>query len=119
MVGEEAKLDLLALALPSDRITLGQIRRREPEHFEEYLPNTDDQLSDLNIASTVATEVLLAKCAYRAGCGGKPMPLRERLRHIKGLNADYILYGLSTGMAKTMELVRDFERASEAKARQR
>ena len=94
---------------------MGQIRREHPQIFEDYLPaGGDPNLSALNIRATIATEVLLAKNAYAKAAGSSTgrISQAQRLEYIDLLGSDYRRYGLSTGPAKSKELIRDFERAA-------
>jgi hypothetical protein len=113
------QLDLSKIDLPSDRITMGMVRRAEPYGFEPYLTHTDDAPDD--IIATVATEILLAKAAYAKARGIKPEePVLPGERHefILNLNEDYRLYGISTGLKQTTEMIRAMERAAAAQAKQ-
>jgi hypothetical protein len=113
------QLDLSKIDLPSDRITLGKIRRVEPEGFEPY--TSSEHISPDNIIATVATEILLAKAAYakaRRIDPKEPVDAGERREYILNLNEDYCLYGISTGVKQTTEMIRGMERAAAEQAKQ-
>jgi hypothetical protein len=120
MVESHSHLDLSGIDFPSDRVTIGQIRREQPEYFEDYLPAQDHGLSALNIASTVAMEVSLAKNAYSKATGGAHDRISTSVRRerIEALHDDYVDYGISNGLAQTKELIRALERDAVKQAKQ-
>jgi hypothetical protein len=103
--------DFSTISFPSDRITIGQIRQEQPDTFAEDGLFTAHATYFLAI-STVLCEQGLAKKAWAAALGQPdPEPNEDRLEQITMLNDDYVRYGLSTGIAKTREMVREFEKA--------
>jgi hypothetical protein len=112
------QLDLSKIILPSDRITMGTVRRVEADAFEPYI--SYDPIS-LDIVATVATETLLARAAYAKARGitpAEPVSPSERREYILNLHDDYCLYGISTGIRQSNELIRAMERAATQQARQ-
>jgi hypothetical protein len=113
----EHRLDFAALPLPSDRVTLGMLRRRQPTVF--------DRLSDwripadlLEILATVHLENIVARRAFAAECKQPdPLPTEDRRELIRMLNDDYQRYGISSGMQETRQLIRDLEAAARQQAR--
>jgi hypothetical protein len=114
-------LNVVALDLPSDRITMGQVRRSQPNLFDTYHESSEHEISMLNIAATIATELILARNAYAKAKGlppFQPMDHKERRREIDGLDADYGQFGISTGPKQTFELIRKLERDAANQAKQ-
>lgn len=109
--------DFSTISFPSDRITIAQIRKEHPDIF------TEDGLfaaraSSFLAISTILCELGLAKKAWASVLRKPdPQPNENRLEQITMLNDDYVRYGLSTGIAKTRQLVRDFEKAVAEQAR--
>jgi len=121
MVEPSDALNVSALDLPSDRITFGQVRRAHPDCFDTYQKSSERSISSLNVAATIATELILARNAYAKAKGlppYKPMDQKERRREIDGLDADYCEFGISTGPRQTFELIRKLERDSANQAKQ-
>jgi hypothetical protein len=121
MAESSAALDVSALDLPSDRITIGQIRRSQPDCFDTYGKSGEHSVSTLNIAATIATELILARNAYAKALGrspDEPMDEKERRDEILGLNEDYCEFGISTGPKHTFELIRKLESDAANQAKQ-
>ncbi len=108
--------DFSTIQFPSDRITIAQIRKEQPYMF------TRDALGEahagnFDAVNTIRCELILAEKAWAAALGRPdPQPDCHRLEEIAMLNDDYVRYGLSTGIWKTRQLVRDFEKAVAAQA---
>jgi hypothetical protein len=102
-------LDLSRISFPTDRITLGQLRREEPAVFtSSHL--LEGHLTDIGALSTLHVEITLAEKAF-AKAAGRPDPHRDDNRRelIRLLDHDYRAYGMSAGLRSTQELVRAFE----------
>lgn len=110
-------LDLTALHLPTDELSLGIIRRRIPELFASYDALHEQRLGNLDIIVTMYAEVELAQMAFAKALGRPdPNPSVSRNELISELNTEYKRYGLSTGIEKTKQLARDIERAAREQA---
>lgn len=110
-------LDLAAIELPSDQVTVGQMRRRQPDLFtqENFSRISGD---DIGIVSAVCLEEMLAQKAHAAAASlSDPYPDNDRLEAITWLNDHYRDYGLSSGLKQTRELVRTFEAAAANQAK--
>ena len=103
--------DFSAISFPSDRITIAQIRKEQPYMFT-YDVLGEAHAGNFDALNTVRCELILAEKA-RASALGQPDPQPEynRLEEIVMLNDDYVRYGLSTGIHKTRQMIRDFEEA--------
>jgi hypothetical protein len=109
---KELEPDFSNISFPSDKITIGQLRKEQPDVFTERSLYNDAPARDLNAFNTILCELGLAKKAWAKALGKpEPEPNEDRLEEIDMLNDDYVRYGLSTGIAKTRELVRTFEKA--------
>lgn len=105
--GEIGLLDFAKIALPSDRITLGSMRRRAPQCAGEECVRS---LGVSGAADAHCTEVVLCERAYARATGeyGSARSVsREEL--MEGLDEVYQEYGISRGMHETAELVRRLE----------
>jgi hypothetical protein len=101
-------LDVSNITLPSDQVTVGQIRRIQPELFS---PAMGGPIDDVYILAVLSAELLLAEKAYAKAAGlPDPWPDWPRKGVVDSLDEDYRRYGLSTGLKQTHELVRNFER---------
>ena len=113
-----AKIDYTSIKFPSDRITVGDIRRENPERFESEVASRTDTL-DL----VVYLERLLALGAYEKAMGkqgdsiGKTDMNREDC--LKELTEYYGTYGVAKGIHHTEQLVRDIETQAVAQSRGR
>jgi hypothetical protein len=94
------------LKLPSDRITLGQMRLQEPNLFTRENPNG---ILDAEGISLQRIEQELAEWAFAAAAGRSPEPIDDRPEVIEILTRGYQRYGLSSGMNQARELVRQLE----------
>jgi hypothetical protein len=123
MAGPEATqpLDLAAIDLPSDRITMGTIRRVHPNLFADYKNSLKAPSSNLNVPAIIAEEIDLARIAYARALGVQTRErssAAERHESILNLDVDYRTYGISTGIRHTLEMVRDLERQAAQQAKQ-
>ncbi len=109
--------DFSGIAFPSDQITIAQIRKEQPYMFAFDTLGTD-HASNFDAINTIRCELILAEKAWASALGhSEPQPDFDRREEIAMLNDDYVRYGLSTGIAKTRQLVRDFEKAVAEQAR--
>lgn len=112
------KLDLAAIDFPSDKVTLGEMRRLEPSMF---VPGKFFQwhLDDVGIISTLDVEMVLAETAFAKRAKlPNPHPEVARSEAIAWLNDGYKECGLSSGLQQTKLLVREIESAAIRQAEQ-
>jgi hypothetical protein len=119
-MGEGAKtprFDPTGIKFPSDAITLGQMRAREPGLFR---PPALDRLgaTGIDAIATHRWELRLAEKAFAEVLGlPNPIPNDDRRSVVEMLNRAYKLFGVSSGIQQTWQLVRDFESAAAEQAR--
>lgn len=102
---------------PTDRITLGVMRRVEPERFEEKAL-ASNVLRGSQAIAMLMWECVLADKAYAAAAHvSDPHSEVSRDYVVSVLNEAYVQYGISRGSAETMELVRRFEAMAAVQAR--
>ena len=108
-------LDSSAIAFPMDVVTLGDMRRREPELFAG--PFVMSTASNSDVLATHSIERLLAEKAFARAAGfTEPFPGESRAALVDDLDEAYRGYGISSGIQATRELVRKFEAAAAAQA---
>lgn len=111
-------LDITKIILPTDRVTLGQMRRREPRLFDSS--NTSMYRAE-NAFAIVAfqLEQSLAEKAF-----AKELKIPEgdsyfdRRRLISLVDDAYRKLGLSTGKHESQEMIKSFEDAARQQARE-
>lgn len=102
--------DPAAIALPSDAITLGQMRRHDPEAFSTFSRLMDARADEIDAIGTHCMDLVLAESAFARAAGiSDPHHQHWQKEYRSLLNDAYKEYGLSTGMQQTRQLVRDFE----------
>jgi hypothetical protein len=109
-------LDYTSIQYPSDRITVGDIRRTHPERFDSERAELFNRTgNDPNFAISVILylERLLAHAAYEDARGKGvnvfgPSGL-DREDCLEELTQFYALYGVAQGTHHTEQLVRDIE----------
>ncbi len=110
---EVPSLDLKSMPFPTDRVTISQQRRDQPNLFSEkglFGSRGFDHAVGLNILATMKSERVLARKAFAAAAGqADPCPDDHRLEVITLLSDDYVRLGISSGIHQTRLLVRDFE----------
>lgn len=116
MPQSEPEIDHAKMQYPTDKVTVGQLRARQPELlngkalYTSRLTNTT-----LAIVGTMSLEHDLAAKAFAKAAGlpdPDPDPLVSRREAMRMLNEDYRRYGISSGLQQTKELVRAFEAAA-------
>jgi hypothetical protein len=107
-------LNVSAIDFPTDRLTLGQLRRFQPEVFETL----DGDVTDIEALPTFDLERALARKSFALALGlPDPHPDDDRQVSIRTLDRDYRRYSLSSGLQSTQQLVREFERAAAEQAK--
>jgi len=118
---EPAKsLDVTKLDLPSDKITVGTLRKRDPRVFADYHTMMDTSIADISIGAVIATELVLARNAFLQASGivsEDVIDPVQRREEIMNLNVDYCEHGISSGIRQTNELVRQLEHQATQQAR--
>jgi hypothetical protein len=118
---EVPSLDLKAMLFPSDRITVSQMRRDQPNLFSEkglFGPRGYNHVLNLNFRATMNSERILARKAFAAAAGqADPCPDNDRLELIMLLSDDYKRFGISSGIHQTRLLVREFETVATQQAK--
>lgn len=115
---EDRHPDWVSIDLPTDAITLGQMRRAEPGTF-----HTDDlieknTLTGLQATAACALECILVKKSFAAAVGmPDPHPDWSREEAVELLDRAYRRLSLSEGRRATNELVRRLESAAVTQAR--
>jgi hypothetical protein len=120
---EYPPIDLYAIPLPSDKLTLGQVRAIEGKvngtdgAFVGGMEMRSSRCRAIPSLITLSYEMELAENAYERALGfpdGEPAPGRaELVRRLRELWAED---GLSTGDKATEEMIRAIERAATRQA---
>jgi hypothetical protein len=114
MAEEKPALDLNLIPFPSDKITIGQVRREQPELFDDPLEFSRTHMDAFNIGATIRDELVLVDNAFAGRQDRQAEDERREILH--RLNDDYCRYGVSSGMQQTQQLVRDMEAAAQRQA---
>lgn len=111
------RLDFSKIAFPTDSVSIGRIRRIEPDVVDE----DDVRVEDSTLRAAISHEVAVAVEAFRTAQGHSPTTdgLEQRGHNLEVLNEVYVLYGLSAGMHQTDQLLREIESQAAAQARSR
>jgi len=117
--GNTAELEPARMDFPTDRITVAQMRRKEPDLFRHKALMT--QSADaINALATHCWEQFLAEKAFASALSlTDPHPNAPREEIIDALDDGYRAYGLSGGMHETRQLARDIESAATKLAQER
>lgn len=113
-MAQKPALDLSLIPFPSDQITVGQIRREQPDLFEDALEFSRSHLDAFNAGATIRDELVLVSNAFAGRQDRQTEDERREILH--RLNDDYCRYGISSGLQQTQQLVRDMEAAAEGQA---
>lgn len=105
-----------AIAFPTDAITLGHMRRKEPALFT-WTGLDSDAIANIDAVSTLKLECRLARMAFAKACGIEdPHPEVDRGAFTELLDEAYQEYGISTGSKMSQELIKCFEKTAAAQA---
>ena len=113
------------IAFPTDRITIGDLRRVYASEIAEDAKTWNKQFASsrlltgragTDMGSTLADERALANKAFLAALGRPDNPVEDREEMIRSLARDYVRFGLASGLEHTRQLVRTFEAAAAAQA---
>lgn len=102
--------DFSTVEFPSDRLTLGQIRRQEPEIMTSHRQMGDRHPADIDALDACRMEHILAKKVWAKVVGmPDPHPRHIRREEVDNLSHIYKRYGISKGKLETNEIIRRFE----------
>jgi hypothetical protein len=111
MSASKASLDFSAIEFPSDRVTIGKMRKLLPAQFTPT--GLKASHFEAPVLHTLLCEQVLAEQAFAAAAGlPSPHTLWDRRESILALNSDYCRFGISSGLQQTYQLVRRFEQAA-------
>ncbi|MFO0831534.1 MAG: hypothetical protein U0637_06795 [Phycisphaerales bacterium] len=112
------RLDPATMTFPTDRITLGAVRRNEPGLLDSRSTKPGHLAANEAFAAH-GLELLLAEKAF-AAARGDPDPDANftRTEIIALLDGTYQKFGLSAGIHTTGQLARDLETAAAVQAQQ-
>ncbi len=109
-------LRLEALSFPTDRITIEQLRRDQPDLFSEkglFGKRGHDAAGWINVLAAMQSERVLAQKAFAAAAGQPdPQPDEDRHDQIDCMNEYYVRVGLSSGVRQTQQMARAIETAA-------
>ena len=112
------KLDLTKMEFPSDQLTVGAIRRLDPEVFASRNHGEDDYLGRLQFFQVLAHEMDLAVLAFAKAAGAPPPDLGvSREEFAQQLLIDYEKIGIGSGPASRQALLQKIESDAVAQAR--
>ena len=110
--------DFSSIEFPSDRITLGQIRRMESETMTSNRRLIERHPSNIEAINACRMEHILARKAWATTVGlADPDPSYLRREEVDNLSHIYRRYGIAGGKRETNELIRRFEAEVERVAR--
>lgn len=113
---DKPKLNMSDMKFPTDQITIGQMRRRDPGMFEgeKAMWSSTDADAARCFEIALATRAFARRLSLPDPCSH--WGSREEL--VDCLNSTYMApeFGISSGMAQTRELCRDIEAAAERQA---
>jgi len=109
---KSSTLDVTKMSFPTDALTVGQLRRRQPNLFVTE-GRAKAHLSDLEVIPTLAIEMSLAEKTFcRAMSQPDPCPGDTRAMLVQMLNEDYCRLEISSGLHQTRQLARAIESAA-------
>lgn len=115
MAQHPPEIDFTRLSFPSDKLTIGAMRAAQPYRF------SGDEVSLIDVAGLLTTERWLARKAYAAALGQSDpygdCTLTEREGVIQGLADAYVMFGLSSGIKHTREMIKSLETAAAEQAK--
>jgi hypothetical protein len=122
-------LDYTSIRFPSDNLTLGVVRKLEPDKFDvNDAPN--DHINDgydgcsswEKVQAVMQAERWLARFVYEEAMGRDPEKAIggypcEKADFVDGLMELYPEYGLASGAVAALELIKDIERQAVEQAK--
>lgn len=113
------QFDLSKIEFPTDRVTIGELRKRQPKLFN-FLVHHSDNLDLIHITAAMTLEQELAFKAFARAArmpDPDPDPLTRPSELIRMLDRDYRRQVISTGYQQTKQMVRAFEKAAAEQGR--
>lgn len=113
------QINMRAMEFPTDNIAIGQVRRTQPEIFNNPAGNKK-AVASVDVVATMWLEQQLAERAFEAAAGrgdSDSESLVDRATAIQMLDEEYRRYGLSCGLQQTKQLIRAFETAAAGQAK--
>jgi hypothetical protein len=111
-------LDLSKIQLPTDRVTLGAIRRRQPELLPSAGIASAKRLSDVQIFCAADAEIALAQKCFADELGLPDPRPNDDVGELKELlGAEYKRWDISSGPTHTEQLLRDLVADAQEQAR--
>lgn len=102
--------DISSIQFPTDQITLGQMRKQQPELLQNDRAMLDRHPADVEIINAARIEHILARKAWASALGlPDPDEFRDRKEELQYLTEVYKEYGIASGPKHTEELVKAFE----------
>ena len=113
------KLNLYAISFPSDKLTLGQMRKLDQtvsgsgEVFSSSEKLHDARAAHIHSFIPLSYEMLLAEKAYAKSLGlSEPWPLTSRSELVGLLRQQWEEDGISSGPELSKQFIRDIEQAA-------
>jgi len=117
-------IDLSAIPFPSDKLTLGQVRKLDhsvngADVFSSSAALSDARATDIYSIIPIRNEMMLAEKAYAAFLGlPEPSPLVSRADVVRNLRTQWQEDGISSGPHLSTQFIRDIEQAAVRQAQQ-
>jgi hypothetical protein len=113
------KLDFTSIPFPTDQLTIGDMRKEDPDLFHGGYDSLSAPASHINALATCHIEHKLACRAYVKALGqSDPYPLHPRQDDVDALVDSYRKYGLSRGKNESLQLIERIESAARSQASQ-
>jgi hypothetical protein len=114
----EPHIDFARIAFPSDRLSIGAIRRAFPKTLDGPQPRGAGRSLDNILSGLIDVERQLAEDAFSAAVGRRRRwaGARHRGNAVAELSSEYVLFGLAEGPHHARELIRGVEAQAIAQA---
>jgi hypothetical protein len=101
------------IPFPTDLVTIGQLRKSDPELFKSDRIQSSDLLELAVMPAVLWEQEIVAKARIASLTHTDPFPDVSFKHLIQMLNKEYCELGLSLGLQQTKQMVRDFVKAAE------
>jgi hypothetical protein len=132
MTATEPQIDFTRIEFPTDKLTIKDLRKTDPEAFDvepAKKPGRPDHLwprplhrmsLDTLLAATLDSERILAEMAFKTALGQpvKITGMGDREVIFENLGSDYVSLGVAGGEHEAHEMLRGIEAQAVAQARQ-